>query len=77
MLNFIFHAKVGDSDYYVNRERGTVDIWHDSQRWVYKQNRKGLKSFKRNIHLAFSNNGRTPVVKITGQYPSYQVDTFC
>ena len=77
MLDLIFHAKAGNFKYYADHKRGTVDIWHDSQRWVFKQNRKGLKAFKRNIYHAFSNNGRTPVVKITGQYPSYQIDTFC
>jgi hypothetical protein len=74
MLNCLLHTKAGSSNYYADRNRGTVDVWHDSQRF-FKQNRKGLKAFKRDIYHAFSNN-RTPVVKITGQYPSYTVDTF-
>jgi hypothetical protein len=77
MLNCILHTKAGNSNYYADRKRGTVDVWHDSQRWVFKQNCKGLKAFKRDIYHAFSNNSRTPVVKIKGQYPSYTVDTFC
>lgn len=76
MLNCISHSKAGQSSYYVERKRGTVDIWHDSQRWVYRQSRKDIKSFKKDIYYAFSNNGSVAVVKIEGQFPSYYVETF-
>ena len=76
MLDFISHSKAGQSSFYADRKRGTVDIWHDSQRWVYKQSRKGIKNFKKELYSAFSNNGRVPVVKITGQFPSYTIETF-
>jgi hypothetical protein len=52
MLNCILHTKAGNSNYYADRKRGTVDVWHDSQRWVFKQNCKGLKAFKRDIYHA-------------------------
>jgi len=76
MLDFISHSKAGQNSYIAIRKRGTVDIWHDSQRWVYRQNRKGLKSFKNDIYYAFSKEGSIPVVKITGKFPSYTIQTF-
>ena len=71
----IDHVRAGESGYYVPRQRGTIDVWHDSQRWVYEQPRfHPRKAVKNSIVAAFENNGRV-TVKITGRWPSYTVTT--
>jgi len=74
MLNFISKSKAGSFDYTITHLPGSVDVLHDSCRYVYKQNRRNLKEFKNSICTAFSNNGSSSV-KISGSYPSYEIES--
>ena len=74
MLNFISKSKAGSFEYTTTHLPGSIDIWHDSSRYVYKQNRRNLKKFKDSICTAFSNNGSSSV-KISGNYPSYEIES--
>ena len=71
-LYFIEQFRNGESGYYAPRQRGTVDVFEDSKRYIY-DNLKA-KRIKPMILEAFSNNGKT-TVKILGRYPSYRVET--
>lgn len=72
MLDHVKTSKAGSFDYQAERERGTVDVWHDSSRYVYRKPRN-LKAFKREILAAF---GDRCEARIAGRYPSYEVKTF-
>lgn len=71
----IAHHRAGDSQYYVDRIRGTIDVWHDSQRWIYEQPQYWTrKAVKNAIVAAFENNGQV-TARVTGRWPSYNVET--
>lgn len=72
MLDHVKTSKAGSFDYQADHARGTVDVWHDSSRYVYRKPRD-LKAFKREILKAF---GSRCEARIEGQYPSYDVKTF-
>lgn len=72
MLDHVKTSKAGSFDYQTERMRGTVDVWHDSSRYVYRKPRS-LKAFKREILAAF---GDRCMAKIEGKYPSYTVETW-
>jgi hypothetical protein len=74
MLNCIAHSRAGSANYYAAHQRGTIDIWHDSQRWVYRHGPTKLRAFKLDIIGAFSNPRCGEDVRISGRYPSYTVD---
>ena len=65
--------RAGEAGYYATRTRGTVDIWHDSRRYVYlKPN--DIKQFKREAVTAWEDGGRC-TARISGAYPSYTIET--
>jgi len=72
MLDHVKTSKAGSFDYQTERARGTVDVWHDSSRYVYRKPHD-LKAFKREILAAF---GGRREVRIEGKYPSYDVTTW-
>jgi len=72
---FICKARAGQSGYYDDPKKGTVVIYEDATRYVYKQSRSNLRQFKREACSAFSEGGRK-FVKITGKYPIYTIETF-
>lgn len=76
MLKHIKTYRAGESGYYDERERGTVDVWHDSKRYVYAKPYQGIKAFKCELLYAFGIASRCNA-KITGSYPSYTIDTWC
>lgn len=73
MLYHIKTSRAGEPGYYAIRERGTVDVWHDSKRYVYRASLIELRDFKANILSAF---GTRCEAKISGAWPSYTVETF-
>lgn len=74
MLDCISHSRAGSANYYAEHQRGTIDIWHDSQRWVYRHGPTGLREFRQEILRAFSHPNNGEDVRMTGSYPSYKVD---
>lgn len=73
-LYFLKSYRAGENGYYGNRHPGTIDVWSDNKRYVYAKIPKDRKGMKISIIKAFSNNGKN-TVKISGRYPSYQVET--
>ena len=68
--------RAGDSNYYADHQRGTLEVHHDSKRYIYEQPPYSRKETKSAIRDAFSENGRVSV-RITGRWPCYAADTFC
>jgi len=75
---FIYVAtyRAGTSGYHAERQRGTIDVWHDSKRYVYRKPNADVpnRMVKRDIVSAFEENG-SKIVKISGRFPSYHIET--
>ncbi len=71
MLDHIKTYKAGEHGYYSAHARGTVDVWYDSKRYVYRKPYQPVKVFKRELLAAFG-----LFSKISGQYPNYKIETF-
>lgn len=74
-LNHVATIKAGQVGYTFGRERGHLDIWHDSKRYSYDITGLGVtgkeaRSFIRDAWSGALDNG----AKITGRFPSYTID---
>ena len=80
MDNYLFiHVathRAGTSGYYAERARGTIDVWHDSKRYVYKRPNPDVpvRMVKADILAAFESDGRC-TMRISGRYPSYTIES--
>ena len=74
MLHHIQTSRAGDSAYYSDHVRGTVDVLHDSKRYVYRKPWEDVRKFKRELLAAF---GERCEARISGKYPCYEITTFC
>lgn len=66
--------RAGESGYYSERKRGTVDVWHDSRRYIYENPKTSKRALRLSLDSAFSDFGRK-CVKVTGRFPSYSIKT--
>lgn len=67
MRHIITH-RAGSPGYGAAHQRGTVDIWHDQKRYVYKSARaEAVREF---IDRAWQQENIT----ITGRHPSYTLE---
>lgn len=66
------HYRAGEYGYY-NRERGTIDVFYDSQKWVYERPKYNtLREFKAALISAFEQDDRSgESFRIAGSYPQY------
>ena len=61
--------KAGSTGYIAAHARGTVDIWHDQTRYIYKtETPRAVRAF---IAHAWQQEN----VTITGRYPSYIIES--
>ena len=68
MKHIITH-RAGAPGYIDAHQRGTVDIWHDQRRYVYRAARaKAVREFI--VHAWQQEN-----IIITGRYPSYTLES--
>ena len=66
MIHIITY-RAGQPGYIVDHQRGTVDVWHDQKRYVYRSaTAKQARSF---IRRGWDNS------IITGRYPSYTLES--
>lgn len=72
MLGYIESFRAGEAGYYREHARATVDVWHDSRRYVYRRP-SDLKEFKCELAEAFSGRLRPPC-RVVGAYPSYTIE---
>lgn len=72
-LDHIATYRAGESGYYTPRARGTVDVWDDSKRYVYRRP-ASVREFKRSLWVAFSFEGLR-FIYVRGTYPSYTIGT--
>lgn len=70
MLDFISKSRAGEYGYYANHQRGTVDVYEDGTRYVYRKPWQGLKRFKDELRNVFGSKG---TAHIDGQYPHYTI----
>lgn len=72
----LFHIrthKAGEHGYHQPRARGTVDVWHDSTRYVY--GRFGVKPSARDFRRFIVDAWRVyEGKKLSGRWPSYTVE---
>lgn len=75
---FIYVAthRAGTSGYYADRQRGTIDVWHDGKRYIYRKADSDVptRMVKRDIVAAFESDGRC-TMRISGRFPSYRIDS--
>ena len=75
---FIYVAthRAGTSGYYADRQRGTIDVWHDSKRYIYRKPNRDItaRDIKRDIVSAFESDGRC-TMRISGRFPSYKIES--
>ena len=62
----IITFRAGKPGYIVDHQRGTVDVWHDQKRYVYR--RSTAKQARAFIRRGWDN------ITITGRYPSYTLE---
>lgn len=75
MQNFCNTYEAGESGYYAERQRGTIVVFEDNSKYVYRKvDFPTAKKFKLFAQNAYSNNGRK-TVKITGRFPTYYIET--
>ena len=68
-------VRAGEAGYYSERERGTIDVWHDSQRWVYRRPvGASVREVRAAILAAFEQDSGSPM-RISGRFPSYTVES--
>lgn len=72
MLYHIATHVRGSSRYNDAHKRGTVDVWHDSKRYIYHKPADRAR-FKAELALAFTPRGGVPP-RIHGSYPHYSID---
>ena len=67
--------RAGTHGYYADRQRGTIDVWHDSMRYVYRKPNRDVPNImvKRDILSAFEAQGE--ICRMTGQFPNYRIET--
>ena len=75
LFNHIATHRAGSFGYYAERQRGTIDVWSDSKRYVYRKPNPDVPVLmvKHDILAAFEANG-TPH-RITGRFPSYTIES--
>lgn len=68
--------RAGTSGYYAQRQRGTIDVWHDSKRYIYKKPNRDVpaRMVKSDILAAFESDGRC-MMRISGRFPSYTIES--
>ena len=68
--------RAGNSGYYAKRQRGTIDVWHDSKRYIYRKPNRDVpaRMVKADILAAFESDSRS-TMRISGKFPSYQIET--
>ena len=75
---FIYVAthRAGTSGYYADRLRGTIDVWHDGKRYIYRKPDSDVptRMVKREILAAFESDGRC-TMRISGRFPSYRIES--
>lgn len=67
--------RAGTNGYTAARQRGTIDVWHDQKRYIYRKPDVDVptKMVKKDILAAFEAFGTC--CKISGRFPSYTIET--
>jgi hypothetical protein len=61
--------KAGSAGYSAAHRRGTVDLWHDQQRYIYKT------ETPRTVRAFIARAWQQENVAVTGRYPSYIIES--
>ena len=61
--------KAGSAGYNAAHRRGTVDLWHDQQRYIYKT------ETPRTVRAFIAHAWQQENVAVTGRYPSYTIES--
>ena len=61
--------KAGSKGYSAAHRRGTVDLWHDQQRYIYKT------ETPRTVRAFIAHAWQQENVAVTGRYPSYTIES--
>ena len=61
--------KAGSAGYNAAHRRGTVDLWHDQTRYIYK------KETPRAVRAFIAHAWQQENVAVTGRYPSYIIES--
>lgn len=73
-FNFVGTYAAGTNQYYALRARGTIDVWHDNKRYVYKKlNFDVPHSIVKNEILAAWDEAHGTTHRMIGVYPSYKI----
>ena len=67
-MRHIITYRAGAPGYDDAHRRGTVDIWHDQKRYVYR------RATARAARAFITHAWQQEHIKITGRYPSYTVE---
>lgn len=76
-MKFCEIYKAGEAGYYVDPspEADTIVVFADNKKYIYDASAfSSARDFKAFAWTAFSNAGRNRI-KITGRYPTYQIET--
>ena len=60
--------RAGQPGYIDAHRRGTVDIWHDQRRYIYKS------TLARNVRAFIARAWQQEHVRVTGRHPSYTLE---
>lgn len=75
---FVYVAthRAGSFGYSAERQRGTIDVWHDSKRYIYRKPDRDVpvRMVKADILAAFESDSRC-TMRISGKFPSYTIES--
>jgi len=63
--------KAGSNGYNAAHRKGTVDLWHDNLRYIYKT------ETPRTVRAFIAHAWQQENVTVTGRYPSYIIENSC
>jgi hypothetical protein len=67
-MKHIITYRAGAPGYVADHQRGTVDVWHDQKRYIYR------RATARAARAFIAHAWQQEYITITGRYPSYTVE---
>ena len=76
-MEFCRSYRKGESAYYAEREKGTIEVYEDNLKHLYRETSfYGALDFKAYVKDMFSNCGKKQI-RIAGRFPTYRIETSC
>jgi hypothetical protein len=72
-MRYIRKHMQGNAGWYAEHQPGEVSFWYDTGRWIYEAETDKVK-LKRDVLAAFQHDFRNPSLKLTGKFPSYNIE---